>query len=67
MTLLVQKKRILLRYSHHFASCLINNMDHMRISDTKPSSEIHSLQMQFKKLRRYALNAKKKSGIEEGW
>ena len=28
------KKRLLLRYIHHFKSDLINNMTHMRISGT---------------------------------
>ena len=32
------KKRLLLRCIHHFKSDLINNMDHMRISGTEPSS-----------------------------
>ena len=36
------KKRLLLRCIHHFKSDLINNMDHMRISGTKPSSVILS-------------------------
>ena len=34
------KKRLLLRCLHHFYSDLINNMDHMRISGTEPSSVI---------------------------
>ena len=33
-------KRLLLRCIHHFKSDLINNMDHMRISGTEPSSVI---------------------------
>ena len=40
--LLKYKKRLLLRCIHHFNSDLINNMDHMRISGTKPSSVILS-------------------------
>ena len=36
------KKRLLLRCIHHFKSRLINNMDHMRISGTEPSSVILS-------------------------
>ena len=32
------KKRLLLRCIHHFKSDLINNMDHMRKSGSKPSS-----------------------------
>ena len=38
----IQKKRLLLRCEHHFKSDLINNMDHMRISGTEPSSVILS-------------------------
>ena len=44
------KKRLLLRYVHHFESDLINNMDHMRISGTEPSSVILN-QTKFKKLK----------------
>ena len=36
------KKRLLFRCIHHFKSDLINNMDHMRISSTEPSSVILS-------------------------
>ena len=36
---------------HHFKSDLINNMDHMRISGTKPSSVILSQTLKFKKLK----------------
>ena len=36
------KKRLLLRCIHHLKSDLINNMDHMRISGTEPSSVILS-------------------------
>ena len=32
------KKRLLLRCIHHFKSDLINDMDHMSISGTEPSS-----------------------------
>ena len=39
------KKRLLLRCIHHFKSDLINNMDHMRISGTEPSSVILSQTM----------------------
>ena len=35
-------KRLLLRCLHHFKSDLINDMDHMRISGTEPSSVILS-------------------------
>ena len=34
--------RLLLRCIHHFESDFINNMDHMRISGTEPSSVILS-------------------------
>ena len=36
------KKRLLLRRIHHFKSDLINDMDHMHISGTEPSSAILS-------------------------
>ena len=36
------KKRLLLRCIHHFKSDIINDMDHMRISGTEPSSVILS-------------------------
>ena len=36
------QKRLILRYMHHFNSDLINNMDHIRISGTYPSSVILS-------------------------
>ena len=42
------KKRLLLRCIHHFKSDLINNMDHMRISGTEPSSVILSQKSSFK-------------------
>ena len=45
------KKRLLPRCIHHFKSDLINNMDHMRISGTEPSSVILSQRKQFKKLK----------------
>ena len=34
---IIKKKRLLLRYIHHFKSDLINDMDHMLISGTEPS------------------------------
>ena len=34
------EKTLLLRCIHHFESDLINNMDHMRIFGTEPSSVI---------------------------
>ena len=40
----------LLRCVHNFKSDLINNMDHMRISGTEPSSVILSQTKWFKKL-----------------
>ena len=36
------KKRLVLRCLHNFKSNLTNDMDHMRISGTKPSSPILS-------------------------
>ena len=39
------KKSVLLRCIHHFESDFINNMDHMRISGTEPSSVILSQTM----------------------
>ena len=42
------KKRLLLRCIHHFKSDLINNMDHMRISGTEPSSVVLSQRSNFK-------------------
>ena len=36
--MLLIKKRLLLRCIHHFKSDLINDLDHMRISDTESSS-----------------------------
>ena len=46
----IYKKRLLLRCIHHFKSDLVNNMDHMRISGTEPSSVILSQIMLFQKL-----------------
>ena len=40
-----QVVELLLRCLHHFESDLINNMDHMRISGTQPSSVILSQTM----------------------
>ena len=45
------EKRLLLRSIHHFKSDLINNMDHMRISGTEPSSVILGQTKLFKKLK----------------
>ena len=42
------KKRLLLRCIHHFKSDLINNIDHMRISDTEHSQVIFSQQSSLK-------------------
>ena len=55
------KKRLLLRCIHHFKSDLINNMDHMRISGTQPSSVILSQTMKFKKLKSDYLNVPKQA------
>ena len=38
----VYKRRLLLRCIHHFESDLINNIDHMPIGGTEPSSVILS-------------------------
>ena len=51
MNYLKYKKRLLLRCKHHFKSDLINNMDHMRISGTEPSSVILGQTVKFKKLK----------------
>ena len=48
------KKRLLLRCIHHFKSDWINEMDHMRISGTEPSSVILSQRRYIKKLKMYA-------------
>ena len=40
--LAVTLTKLLLRCIHHFKSDLINNIDHMRISGTEPSSVILS-------------------------
>ena len=45
------KKRLLPSCIHHFKSDLINNMDHMRISGTEPSSVIRSQTKWFQKLK----------------
>ena len=45
------KKRLHLRCIHHFKSALINNVDHMRILGTDPSSVIRSQTNTFKKLK----------------
>ena len=44
------KKRLLRRCIHHFKSDLINDMDHMRISGTEPSSVILRQRNKFKKV-----------------
>ena len=41
----IKKKSFLLRCIHHFESDLINNIDHMRIFCTEPSSVILSQKM----------------------
>ena len=38
----IKKKRLLQRCIHHFISDVINDMDHMRILGTEPSSVILS-------------------------
>ena len=42
LELFLYKKRLLPRWIHNFISDLINNMDHMRISGSEPSSVIFS-------------------------
>ena len=54
------KKRLLLRFIHHFKSDLINNMDHMRISDNEPSSVILCQTKWFQKLRMLTRKCKNK-------
>ena len=44
----------------HFKSDVINDMDHMRISGTEPSSVILSQRKWFKKLKMYAQNCPNK-------
>ena len=51
------EKRLLLICKHHFDSDVINNMDHMRISGTEPSSVIFSQTKNF--------NEKLKSGAQK--
>ena len=47
------KKRLILRCIHHLISDLINNMDHMRISGTKPCSVILNRTKYFKNLKKW--------------
>ena len=44
----IYKKRLLPICIHHFKSDLINNMDHMRIPGTEPSSVVLSQRINFK-------------------
>ena len=55
------KKRLLLRCIYHFELDLINNMDHMRISDTEPSSVILGRTMYFEKLKSDAPKVQKQA------
>ena len=57
------KKRLLLKCIHHFKSDLINNVDHMRISGTLPSSVILSQKkyMYIQKLKRDVPNVPKQA------
>ena len=57
----IYKKRLLLRCIHHFKSDLINNMDHMRISGTEPSSVILSQKKYSQKLKRDVPNVPKQA------
>ena len=52
------KQRLLLRRIHHFKSDYFNNMDHMRISVTEPSSEILSQESSFKNWKEMSKSAK---------
>ena len=58
------KKRHLLRCIRHFISDLINNMDHMRISGTEPSSVILSQTKYFKKLKNDAQKLPKQAKVK---
>ena len=60
------KKRPLLRCIHHFKSDWINNMDHMRISGTEPSSVILS-QKCISKVEKRCLKRAKTSWSQKGW
>ena len=55
------KKRLLLRCIHHVKSDLINDMDHMRILGTEPSSVILSQTKQFQKLESDILKVPKQT------
>ena len=55
------KKRLLLRCIHHFKSDWINNMDHMRISGTEPSSVILSQKCILQTLKRDVPNEPKQA------
>ena len=57
----LKKKRLLLRCIHHFKSDWINNMDHMRISGTEPSSVILSQKKYCQKLKRDVPNVSKQA------
>ena len=62
---LKDKKRFLLWSIHHFNSDLINNMDHMRISGTEPSSVILSQNKYLQKVKRCVPNVPKQA--ESKW
>ena len=61
------KKRLLLSWIHHFKSDLINNMDHMRISGTEPSSVILSQTCSINKMKSNDPKAPKTSWSQKGW
>ena len=54
------------RCIHHFKSDFINNMDHMRISGTEPSSVILSQTKKFKKLKRDVTKVPKEAEAKRG-
>ena len=54
------------RCIHHFKSDFINNMDHMHIWVTEPSSVILSQTRKFKKLKRDVTNVPKEAEAKRG-
>ena len=59
----IYKKRLLLRCIHHFKSDLINNMYHMCISGTEPSSVVLSQSSNFKSWKEMS----QKRWSQKGW
>ena len=60
------KKGLLLRCIHHFKSDLINDMDHMRISGTEPSSVILPNKV-VSKVKNWCPKSVKTSWSQKGW